>query len=190
MTALLEWTNRQFGEKKIHPLLVIATFIYEFLSIHPFQDGNGRLSRLLTTLLLLQHGYGFVQYVSFENLIEERKKDYYLALMDGQKNRYQEEESIEKWVVFFLSGLETLLQRLENKQRQFDAVNHFLNERQQKLIDIISEKKLVQIAMLLPLFPGVSQSTIKNDLGLLVERQLLVRVGGGRGVRYFIPAQE
>src|SRR5690606_32615401 len=66
MQELIEWTNRQFEEKSIHPLIIIGNFIYDFLSIHPFQDGNGRLSRLLTTLGLLQHDYAFIQYISFE----------------------------------------------------------------------------------------------------------------------------
>ena len=81
MNYLINWTNEQFDKKEIHPLIVISHFVYEFLSIHPFQDGNGRLSRLLTTLLLLQNEYLFIQYVSFENLIEKTKKEYYQALM-------------------------------------------------------------------------------------------------------------
>jgi len=190
MTALLEWANRSFEEKKLHPLLIIAAFVYEFLSIHPFQDGNGRLSRLLTTLLLLRHGYDFVQYVSFENYVEEYKKDYYLALMDGQKKRYQADETIEKWVLFFLSGLEVLVERLESKRRQFRAISHFLNERQQRLLAVVGEKQAVQISDLTPLFPEVSPSTLKNDLALLTERNLIIRVGGGRGVRYFVPPDE
>lgn len=190
MTALLEWANRSLDEKKLHPLLVIATFVYEFLSIHPFQDGNGRLSRLLTTLLLLRHGYDFVQYVSFENYVEEHKEHYYLALMDGQQNRYQPEENIAKWVLFFLSGLEALIGRLEEKRRQFRPLTRFLHERQQRLLQAIGERQAVQISDLKPLFPEISLSTLKNDLALLTERQLVVRVGSGRGVRYFIPPSE
>ena len=72
MFELIEWTNLQWDEKIIHPLIVLAVLIYEFLSIHPFQDGNGRLSRLFTTLFLLRHGYEFMQYISFENHIEKR----------------------------------------------------------------------------------------------------------------------
>ena len=85
MEELLRWTNKSFATGDLHPLIVTGAFVYEFLSIHPFQDGNGRLARLLTTLLLLKKGYLFIQYVSFENLIEERKKGYYRALMGGQK---------------------------------------------------------------------------------------------------------
>ena len=81
MREVIEWTNKTLEDKTIHPLIVIAVFVYEFLSIHPFQDGNGRLSRLLTTLLLLKNEYVFIQYVSFENLIEKSKKQYYQVLI-------------------------------------------------------------------------------------------------------------
>ena len=102
MSEIFEWTNSQFKYKEIHSLIIVANFIYEFLSIHPFQDGNGRLSRLLTTLLLLKNDYLFIQYVSFENLIEKTKKEYYQALMEGQKDRYDEKENISYWVLYFL----------------------------------------------------------------------------------------
>lgn len=74
MTHLIEWTNQQLNTETVHPLIIIGLFIYEFLSIHPFQDGNGRLSRLLTNLMLLKTNYLFIQYVSFENLIEQKKR--------------------------------------------------------------------------------------------------------------------
>ncbi len=85
MQELTEWTNEQLEYKSIHPLIIIASFIYDFLSIHPFQDGNGRLSRLLTTLCLLQNNYSFIQYISLENHIEQNKKAYYEALNDQFK---------------------------------------------------------------------------------------------------------
>ena len=100
MEGLLLWTNERFATKDMHPLLIVATFVYEFLSIHPYMDGNGRMSRLLTSLLLSQQDYMFVQYVSFEHIIETKKEDYYRALMDGQKNRYKEDEKIDKCVNF------------------------------------------------------------------------------------------
>ena len=74
MEVLLLWTNERLEAQDLHPLLIVSTFVYEFLSIHPYQDGNGRLSRLLTTLLLLKQDYHFVQYVSFEHVIEHKKE--------------------------------------------------------------------------------------------------------------------
>lgn len=189
MFALFNWTNRQFEARKLHPLLIISAFVYEFLSIHPFQDGNGRLSRLLTTLLLLQHGYEFMQYISFENLIEERKKAYYLALMEGQKNRYQDSENIKNWVLFFLDGLQTLANRLEQKSQQFKTVQNFLTDRHQRLLDFIRQNQPVQIATVNAAFSEVSHGTLKNDLTSLTERKLIVRLGAGRGTRYFLPEE-
>ena len=103
MEALLTWVNERFEKADMHPVMITAAFVYEFLSIHPYQDGNGRLSRLLTTLLLMQQEYEFVQYISFEHIIEERKEGYYRALMEGQKNRYKVTEKIDKWILFFLA---------------------------------------------------------------------------------------
>ena len=115
MFELINWVNKQFIENEIHPLFIIVTFIYEFLSIHPFQDGNGRLSRLITTLLLIKYGYDFVQYVSFEHIIENKKKKYYKALMSGQQNRYSDKENIYEWILFFLTSIEELISKLEIK---------------------------------------------------------------------------
>jgi Fic family protein len=113
INAIIEWANYQFESKEIHPLIVLTVFIYEFLSIHPFQDGYGRLSRILTTLMLLKFEYNFIQFISFENLIEEKKKLYFSALRDGQKNRKKNEEKINVWILFFLQSIEELIERLK-----------------------------------------------------------------------------
>lgn len=111
-------TNKNFENEELHPLIIIATFVYEFLSIHPYQDGNGRLSRLLTTLLLLKNGYDFMQYASMEIEIEKRKKEYYKALMNGQKDRGTDKEIIKDWILFFLDTLEATIRKLEDRYRK------------------------------------------------------------------------
>lgn len=186
MRDLVEWTNKTFDNDTLHPLLTVSVFIYEFLSIHPFQDGNGRLSRLLTTLLLLRKGYDFIQYCSFENLIEEHKKDYYRSLMDGQQKRGQSDETIEKWLLFFLEGLAALTAQLTQKRAQYKVLKGYLNDRQKQLLDILQAQKSVQMADVVKTMPSISRATLKNDLTFLVERRLLNSVGKGRGVRYFI----
>ena len=85
MDDIIYWTNLMLNEKSLHPLLVMCNFVFEFLAIHPFIDGNGRLSRALTNLLLLQSGYSYIPYVSLEEIMEVKKIEYYLALRATQK---------------------------------------------------------------------------------------------------------
>jgi Fic family protein len=188
MQDLVKWTHQSFEADELHPLLVIAVFIYEFLSIHPFQDGNGRLSRLLTTLLLLQRGYDFVLYASFENLIESKKKDYYRVLMAGQGKRNQPDtkETIEEWIVFFLDSLLTLTQQLTEKRQTYFALKGYLNARQKQVLGSFDATAPQQLSDLLQLFPTIPRATLKRDLSILVERRLLIQVGSGRGVRYIL----
>jgi len=186
MNDLIEWINQQFDQGEIHPLVLIGLFIYEFLSIHPFQDGNGRLSRLLTNLLLLKHGYQFVQYVSFENLIEQKKKLYYEALMDGQKNRYSDTEQISMWILFFLSSLETLIQRLDQKYDVFKTKGGYLNERQKLIKEFIEKKQPVKLGDLAQAMPDISINTLKKDLLYLKTEQIINSVGKNRGAIYMI----
>jgi len=104
MNELVDWTKDALKEKKYHPLLIVGNFIVEFLNIHPFEDGNGRLSRILTNLLLLKEGYLYMPYVSHEKLIEDNKPDYYMALRTSQKT-FKKNEDLTPWLNFFLSIL-------------------------------------------------------------------------------------
>jgi len=184
MFELIEWTNFQWNEKTIHPLIVSAVFVYEFLSIHPFQDGNGRLSRLLTTLFLLQQGYEFMQYVSFENHIEKNKKAYYDALMTAQRKRITQEDVIDKWLLFFLESLKTLTEKLDKKYNVFKQKGGYLNERQKMLKEFIVEQKTVKVADLSVAFPDISQNTLKKDLQYLRSEQIISAIGQGKGTVY------
>jgi len=186
MEALILWTDERFTEQDLHPLLIVSAFVYEFLSIHPYQDGNGRLSRLLTTLLLLKSDYRFVQYVSFERVIEGRKEAYYLALMDGQKNRYKDEERIDQWTLFFLECLIKLTKRLQAKYETYSKLKIALNERQQHIVTYVKEKEPVQINEIEKVLENYSRNTIKKDLAYLVNEGILLKIGAGRGVRYHI----
>ena len=139
MSELIDWTNNAFVKGEIHPLIIISTFIYEFLSIHPYQDGNGRLSRLLTNLLLIRLEYKFVLYISFEHIIEQKKAAYYQALMEGQRNRYKEEERIDKWTVFFLDSLSELILKLEQKLKEYRNLGGYMNVRQKEILNYIQK---------------------------------------------------
>ena len=184
MNELIDWTNQELEKNEIHQLVIIALFIYEFLSIHPFQDGNGRLSRLLTNLLLLKNDYQFIQYVSFENLIEQKKKTYYEALMDGQKDRNAENENINAWVVFFLDSLETLIQRLEQKYDLFKSKGGYLSERQKKIMDFISSNQPIKLTDLVIAMPEISSHTLKKDLLYLKTEQFIDSIGKYKGTIY------
>lgn len=186
MEELLDWTNKAFAKGELHPLIIIGTFVYEFLSIHPFHDGNGRLARLLTTLLLLKNGYLFIQYVSFENLIEERKKDYYRALMGGQKNRYKKNEKIDQWELFFLDCLSSLIRKLEKKYETYSKKGAYLNERQKEIVRVIKKKAPVKLGDILESIPKISRNTLKKDLVYLVNENIILKTGVGKSTIYIM----
>jgi Fic family protein len=186
MQGLIKWTNERLEKKDLHPLLITAAFVYEFLSIHPYQDGNGRLSRILTSLLLMKQDYKFVQYVSFENVIETKKEGYYRVLMEGQKNRGKENERIDSWIMFFLECLIVLTQRLEAKYETYSKLKTVLNERQKAVLDYIKERKAAQVGDIANQLKVYSRNTLKKDLVYLVKEGLLLKTGEGRGVRYHI----
>lgn len=184
MEELLTWVSERFEKADMHPVMITAAFVYEFLSIHPYQDGNGRLSRLLTTLLLMQQEYGFVQYVSFEHIIEERKEEYYRALMEGQKNRYQETEKIDKWILFFLDCLVALIKRLEAKYEVYSKLSKDLNQRQKAIVEFLKKQKKVRMSEVEQAFKDHSRNTLKKDMVYLVNEGILLKTGERKGTRY------
>jgi Fic family protein len=182
MTELVEWTRRALKEKKYHPLLTIGNFIVEFLNIHPFQDGNGRLSRVLANLLLLQQGYLYMPYVSHEKLIEDNKPEYYLALRQSQKTFKTDKQDIAPWLNFFLTVLlqqsqmaiglitaENIETLLSPKQL---AVWEYLQTVNEATPNEISEKA------------NVARSTVNQVLNKLLEMKKVERIGEGSGIRY------
>jgi Fic family protein len=189
MEVLIEWTIDAFEKKEVHPLIIIGAFVYEFLSIHPFQDGNGRLSRLLTTLLLLKYGYPFIQYVSFEHIIEERKKDYYKALMTGQKNRYKKTENVDQWLSFFLDCISELILKLEVKYEEYSKRGAYLNERQKGIVAAIGKMAPAKFNDIVEALPELSPNTLKKDLMYLVSERRISKSGQGRGTFYNLAAE-
>lgn len=184
MQETIDWVNNALTKSSVHPLLAIGLCVYEFLSIHPFQDGNGRMSRLLTTLLLLKSGYEFAQYISFEHIIEERKKEYYQVLMHDQHNRGTDKEIIGEWMLFFLSSLEILIEKLETKYASYKERGTYTNERQQHIIKYIEAKQPVKLNDIVKGFPDLSIHTIKKDLQLLVQQQMISKAGEKKGTVY------
>jgi len=181
---LLSWTHEAIKAEEIHPAIIVGGFVYEFLSIHPYQDGNGRLSRLLTTLLLMQLGYDFVQYISFEHVIEARKEEYYRALMQGQKDRNSEDEKIDGWLIFFLECMVSLTERLDEKYTTYSKIKLELNDRQKSILNFIKQERTTKVGEIERALSDYSRNTIKKDLSYLLKEGLVLRTGAGRGVQY------
>lgn len=181
MQELVDWTKTALEEKKLHPLLV-GNFIVEFLNIHPFQDGNGRLSRILTNLLLLKEGYLYMPYISHEKIIEDNKDDYYITLRRSQKTFGKEDESIADWLNFFLIIL--------LKQSEM-AVELLKSEQVEKLL---SQKQLNVwecLQSVAEITPGeivkktkVVRPTVNQALTKLLKLKKIEKIGSGRGTRY------
>ncbi|MDD9899279.1 MAG: Fic family protein [Candidatus Melainabacteria bacterium] len=190
MAELIDWANERLSYTGVHPLLVIAAFVYEFLSIHPFQDGNGRLSRLLTNLLMMKSGYKFVQYISFEHVIEQRKKEYYQNLMEAQANRFTEEENLGLWFIYFFDCIENLISKLQAKVVDAGGVcdksqlEEGLSQRQSLILDFVNKNGQVKIADLEQEFPDLNREAIKYTIYQLLEAGKLSRHGQGRGTWY------
>ena len=183
MTELIGWYNRETLEKNIHPLLTIAIFVVVFLEIHPFKDGNGRLSRVLTTLLLLQAGYAYVPYSSLEAVVEQNKQAYYLALRQTQGTIRQTSPQWQPWVLFFLRSLASQVIRLEEKVTHEKLILAALPVLSLQIIELIQKQGRITMNEIV-VASGVNRNTIKVHLRKLVQAGQIKQHGAGRGVWY------
>lgn len=183
MTELVDWVNVQRDTAGLHPLLVIAVFVVVFLEIHPFQDGNGRLSRALTTLLLLQAGDAYVPYSSLESVVEQNKEAYYLALRQTQGTIRTDSPNWQPWLMFFLRSLSEQVRRLEKKIERERIVLAAMPALQLQIIEFVREHGRVTMGDAIKLTEA-SRNTLKQHFRVLVERGQLVQHGSGRGVWY------
>lgn len=182
MAELVSWVNDE-REQNQHPLLTIAIFVVVFLEIHPFQDGNGRLSRVLTTLLLLQAGYAYVPYSSLEGVIELNKEAYYLALRQTQGSICTEAPNWQPWLVFFLGSLAEQVRRLKRKIEREKIVLATLPDLSLQIVEFVREHGRITMMQAIKL-TGASRNTLKQHLRNLTERNHLAQHGSGRGVWY------
>jgi len=183
MAELVEWAAGKEKDRSLHPLLVIAVFVVVFLEIHPFQDGNGRLSRILTTLLLLRAGYAYVPYSSLESVIEQSEEGYYLSLRRTQGTIRTDTPDWNPWVEFFLRALQSQKQRLEKKMERERIMLAALPELSVLVLELAREHGRVTVAEAVSV-SGASRNTIKDHLKALVEQGHLVLHGAGRGAWY------
>ena len=183
MAELVTWVKDEREQKTLHPLLIISIFVVVFLEIHPFQDGNGRLSRVLTTLLLLQSGYAYVPYSSLESVIELNKEAYYLALRQTQGLIRTDTPNWQPWLVFFLRSLADQVRRLEKKVEREKIVMTSLPEISLHIVEFVREHGRITIGNAIKL-TGISRNTLKVHFRNLVQRGHLTQHGSGRGVWY------
>jgi Fic family protein len=183
MTELVAWVNDEREKAVLHPLLIAGIFIVVFLEIHPFQDGNGRLSRVLTTLLLLQAGYIYVPYSSLESVVEANKEAYYLALRQTQSTLRADAPNWQPWLLFFLRSLAEQARRLEKKIEREKIVLATLPVLALQIVEFIREHGRITMMDAIRL-TGASRNTLKQHFRGLVKHNHLERRGSGRGVWY------
>jgi Fic family protein len=185
MRELVEWTNAVLETGSLHPLLATGIFTAAFLAIHPFQDGNGRLSRILTTLLLLRCGYAYTPYSSLESVIENSKEGYYLALRQTQVTIPTDAPNWQPWLLFFLRALHQQVKRLEKKMEAEHIVLAALPELSLRILEYAREHGRVTLKEM-TILTGASRNTLKEHFRKLVENRQLTMYGKGRGVWYRI----
>jgi len=183
MEELVGWLNDALGEKRFHPLLAIAVFTVAFLEIHPFQDGNGRLSRVLTTLLLLRAGYAYVPYSSLESVIEQNKDGYYLALRRTHGTVRTPSPDWEPWLLYFLRALQRQKQRLEKKIERERIVIDKLPGLSVQILELAKQHGRLTISGIVDL-TGANRNTVKKHLQALVSANHLAQHGVGKGTWY------
>ena len=183
MTELVAWVHQERALGRLHPLLIIALCVVVFLEVHPFQDGNGRLSRVLTTLLLLQSGYAYVPYSSLESVVEQNKEAYYLALRQTQVTIRKDAPDWQPWLSFFLNSLAEQVKRLERKVEREKIVLATLPNLSLQIVEFAREHGRITISEATKL-TGANRNTLKQHFRALVERGHLNQQGGGRGVWY------
>lgn len=184
MQELIESTQQALKEKKYHPLLIIGNFLVEFLQIHPFQDGNGRLSRILTNLLLLKVGYLYMSYVSHEKLIEDNKPEYYVALRTSQKTMKTKNEDITPWLLFFLQIV------LKQSEIAVDLLSVKNIEKTLSVKQLSAWEYLQKVRQASPLEisqnAGIARPTVNQVMDKLLRLKKVERIGLGRSTRYRI----
>jgi Fic family protein len=183
MSELVRWFNEARELRRLHPLFAVAVFVVVFLEIHPFQDGNGRLSRILTTLLLLQAGYAYVPYSSLESVIENSKEGYYLALRQTQGTIRTPAPNWQPWLLFFLRALQHQKRRLSIKMEREKLIMSALPELAVHILDFARQHGRVTMGDIIKT-TGANRNTLKEHFRRLLEQGHMVKHGTGKGTWY------
>ena len=185
MEELVNWTRKNIQDRYFHPLIVIGIFIVNFLAIHPFEDGNGRLSRAITCLLLLRTGYTYMQYSSLEAVIEDNKEGYYRTLRQTQTTLKSDTPDYEPWLMFFLKSLQKQKIRLEYKLEEKNVTTDrvALSELEENILKYFDENAKGTNAKLLD-YTKINRNTLKKSIASLVNKGYLIQHSKGRGTWY------
>ena len=173
--------NRIIDTKEVDPLILIPMFIHDFLCIHPFNDGNGRMSRLLTTLLLYRSGYFVGKYISLESKIKKNKMQYYDSLEECQKDWHEGKKDTSAFIKYLLKTIlacycdfEDRVKLIEEKLPAVETVRRVAYSK----IGKITKSDIMEMC------PSLGRATIENILKKLVEDGSLIRHNGGRSTYY------
>jgi Fic family protein len=186
MQELVDWFNQTRDTGRVHSLLIIAVFIVTFLEIHPFQDGNGRLSRILTTLLLLQAEYAYVPYSSLESVIENSKEAYYLALRQTQSTIRTDAPNWQPWIFFFMRAMQQQKRRLAEKVEREKLMMAVLPELAAQILETARQRGRITIGEMIH-STGASRNTLKEHFKKLLMQGHLARHGAGKATWYSLP---
>jgi len=184
MEELVKWTRETLEDKSLHPLIVVGVFIVTFLAIHPFQDGNGRLSRVLTSLLLLKAGYSYIPFSSMESVIEKNKDAYYLNLRRTQSTLNDEKPDWLPWLRFFLTSLKRQKDHLTTKlDMHLSEAYKNLSAESVLLLEYVNKHGRITTSEAHALL-NIPRPTVKTRLTKLAEDGYITQRGKGRGSYY------
>lgn len=184
MTMLVNDYNRLSADEIVHPLVLTGAFIVSFLAIHPFRDGNGRLSRLITVWLMLKCGYNWSQYISHEKIIEDNKEHYYISLRDTQQSFLNDRRDYDMWINFFLEVVHRQAQLLESILTAESPVSG-LSKNEKLVYDVIRTNKICTIGFINE-HVEISRAGLKSLMKRLVDRGIVIKQGEGKGSRYSV----
>ena len=179
---LCEEYNRAIGEGFVDPLILIPTFIHDFLCIHPFNDGNGRMSRLLTLLLLYKAGYIVGKYISIEMLIEKTKETYYEALQSCSYGWHENKNVYGPFTKYYLGIIVKAYTEFESRVQYVTAKKISKPDRIKAVIEQqvgpITKKEIMEYC------PDISKVTIERTLTQLVKEDIIIKIGAGPSTAY------
>lgn len=174
--------NRVIGNNELEPLIAIPIFIHDFLCIHPFNDGNGRMSRLLTTLLLYRSGFYVGKYISLEAKIAKNKDLYYDSLRESQNGWHEGKDDAISFIKYLLG---TILSAYKDFEDRFSLVETKLSAYETVRLAIMNKIGKFTKQDIRELCPSLSISSVEGALRKLVDECEIKRVGNGKNIHYF-----